>query len=81
VNAAETRDKVAAIMDKVGARTLAEVRGPNDSALRFYATGGGVVVVQFWHDGGCTHYIGARDALWSTFEADLAALTLSEHRR
>lgn len=72
----KTRQHVNARMNAPGinGRQVADLPGPNGSSLEFWVVGGQVVIVQYWPEGGCTHYMPSPDITWKGFEVDLERL-------
>jgi hypothetical protein len=73
MNKQETRNKVVEIMVKLGAFSKRYVTCDGFD-LEFWQVGKAVVIVQFWHEGGCTHYTETKGSLWSQMESDLKSL-------
>lgn len=72
-NKQKTREKVVDIMVKVGG--FSKLYIPFDGFdLEFWQVGTHVVIVQYWHEGGCTHYVESQGITWSAMESDLKHL-------
>lgn len=68
------RAKAHTLMFDAGARHIADVDGPNGSALDIYATTSGCVIVQTWADGGSTHYRESRGSTWDAMRDEVSEM-------
>lgn len=67
-----TFDRVTKIInEELNGRTLWEVPGPNGGFLRGYSLHGAVVIVHFYEDGGCSHYVAGHGNTWDAMETQL----------
>lgn len=75
MNKSETRSKVHnEIMRELNARLMWEIKGPTDTeiaSLCAYTVGCEIVIVQFYKDGGCQHYVQGHGNTWEAMETQL----------
>lgn len=67
----QTQMKVVAIMGELNARAQWSVNGPNGSVIDAYMVGGRIVIVHFYEDGGCDHYVQGHGGTWDAMETQL----------
>lgn len=67
---ASTHKRVASVMPE-GSTVVAEIAGPNQSELEFWNVGGQIVIVQYWPEGGCSHFVPGQGNSWVMFEIQM----------